>query len=253
MFVRVVPEPFTLFDTIVDPKPDLLRITFKAQPRNGKILVDVLGEYFKGRFHELFFSDEYNPDFVFDPTLYRFTPIKKHSTRSSLQKRSPVSEEDGLLTPTKYASAIPRTDRNPRTLFMYHSTNDSNAITITTNELMHLPEGVYLNDTLIDFDLMLIMENSANDIKERTHIFSSFLYRKLVAAGTAITDTSFTKMNIFEKTFIFIPINEQYIVALTRFDNISVACIGIWHSYLIHRMPSITSKVPRFRNLLHLH
>ena len=103
-------------------------------------------------------------------------------------------------------SPIPRSDPNPKLLFIYPPVG-ANYISITSNELLRLPEGVYLNDSLVDFDLRLIFDRSSEDIRVRTHIFSSFFYRKISETGFCET---LTKVNIFEKSYIFIPINEAY-------------------------------------------
>lgn len=107
---------------------------------------------------------------------------------------------------------IPRTEAKPRLLFSYPFGSPS-AISITSNELAHLPEGVYLNDSLIDFDLCYTIENLAASIRQTTHIFSSFFYRKL--SRKASTKESLTKINIFEKAYCLVPINEQYRASLS--------------------------------------
>lgn len=103
--------------------------------------------------------------------------------------------------------AIPRTDAKPRLLFSYPFGSHS-SISITSNELLHLPEGVYLNDSLIDFDLRYTVEHLPSPLHRITHIFSSFFFRKISSQRAA--SHSPTRINIFEKTYCFVPINEQY-------------------------------------------
>jgi Ulp1 family protease len=130
---------------------------------------------------------------LFRRTSARLSYIEGDDTKSISVKRVPCSP-------------IPRSDPNPKLLFIYPPIG-ANYISITSNELLRLPEGVYLNDSLVDFDLRLIFDRSSENVRIQTHIFSSFFYRKISEAGFC---EMLTKVNVFEKSFIFIPINEAY-------------------------------------------
>lgn len=138
--------------------------------------------------------------------------LLRTSTRFSLKSYAePLvdDDDDKRLVSRSLRNAMPLGDPNPRTLFAYIPENGS-AITITSNELVRLPEGVYLNDTLIDFNLKYMAEHVSPETRARTHIFSSFFYRKLKEADLINGQEVKSPVNIFEKTFIFTPINEQY-------------------------------------------
>ncbi|KAM7357797.1 sentrin-specific protease 6 veloren isoform 2-T7 [Cochliomyia hominivorax] len=101
-------------------------------------------------------------------------------------------------------------------------------IAINTEDYMCLATDQYLNDIIIDFYLKWVHDNVIPEAqKERTHIFSTFFYKRLTTLtrhthqdkdGGKLTPAqkrharvqNWTKnVNLFEKDFIVIPINEQ--------------------------------------------
>lgn len=100
-------------------------------------------------------------------------------------------------------------------------------ISINTEDFMCLATDQYLNDIIIDFYLKWIHNNVIPEAqKERTHIFSTFFYKRLTTMtrhtnhDKDVKQTAAQKrharvqnwtknVNIFEKDFIIIPINEQ--------------------------------------------
>lgn len=101
-------------------------------------------------------------------------------------------------------------------------------ISINTEDYMCLAIDQYLNDIIIDFYLKYLLSELLNDEeRNRTHVFSTFFYKRL----TTMTNNrrgsdkdpkmtasqkrharvkNWTKgVNLFEKDFIVIPINEQ--------------------------------------------
>lgn len=99
-------------------------------------------------------------------------------------------------------------------------------IAINTEDYLCLGEDQFLNDVIIDFYLKyLTLEVLSESDQHRTHVFSSYFYKRLTSphaqAGESNVPLSpaakrharvqkWTKnVNIFEKDFIIIPINEQ--------------------------------------------
>lgn len=100
-------------------------------------------------------------------------------------------------------------------------------ISINTEDYMCLAIDQYLNDVIIDFYLQyLLRERLSAEQRARTHVFSTFFYKRLTtltavrrggeqAKMTAAQKRHFrvknwTKgVNLFDKDFIIIPINEQ--------------------------------------------
>lgn len=100
-------------------------------------------------------------------------------------------------------------------------------IAINTEDYLCLGEDQFLNDVIIDFYLKyLTSEILSEEDRNRTHVFSSYFYKRLTSPhASASMDSNmpqtaagkrharvqkWTKnVNIFEKDFIVIPINEH--------------------------------------------
>nr|KAG5706870.1 hypothetical protein BaRGS_004205 [Batillaria attramentaria] len=101
-------------------------------------------------------------------------------------------------------------------------------ITITNEDLYCLNEGEFLNDVILDFYLKyLFREKLSEEDRQRTHIFSSFFYKRLMQRQSrSLQDAEDVKLtpaqrrhsrvktwtrhvDIFEKDFLLIPINEH--------------------------------------------
>lgn len=97
-------------------------------------------------------------------------------------------------------------------------------IAINTEDYLCLAEDQFLNDVIIDFYLKyLTLEVLSESDQQRTHVFSSYFYKRLTSPQPAENNVPMTpaakrharvqkwtkNVNIFEKDFIIIPINEQ--------------------------------------------
>lgn len=86
-----------------------------------------------------------------------------------------------------------------------------------------LADDTYVNDLIIDFYIQYLYERKLSPVdRERTHIFSTFFYNRLTdnRENESSKDRPAEKrhkrvkgwtrkLNIFEKDFIIIPINEK--------------------------------------------
>ena len=110
-------------------------------------------------------------------------------------------------------------------------------LSINTNDYICLGSDNYLNDVIIDFYLKYIHnELLEEDQRSKTHIFSQFFYKRLTtmtkekdpklnaAQKRHARVASWTKnVNLFEKDFVIIPINEQshWFLAIICFPNLT--------------------------------
>lgn len=192
----------------------MLRLRFKSKQFSPTIAESLLQNRFKIRAKKLTHPNEYRPDFVYDPTWHheidqfktRRYSARGNFRRSTLIKYDQDKDERDSGSKSSYRPTTPVLESRPRLLFTYPS-NGQDTVTITSNDVLRLPEGYYLNDSIIDFDLRRLYIESPASVQAQVHIFSSFFYRKLSNEGTLVN----ARINIFEKRFSFVPINEQYV------------------------------------------
>ncbi|WOL01399.1 hypothetical protein Cni_G10115 [Canna indica] len=96
---------------------------------------------------------------------------------------------------------------------------DPDAVSISKRDIDLLQPETFINDTIIDFYIKYLKNKIQPDQKHRFHFFNSFFFRKLadldkdrgnVSEGRAafLRVRKWTrKVNIFEKDYIFIPVN----------------------------------------------
>lgn len=115
----------------------------------------------------------------------------------------------------------------PSKLFVFPSTSEScDYITVSRHDLDYLVPDEFLNDTVLDFYLKYVLFRVlSEDQRSKTYIFNSFFWHKLTTKQRNAADSptrthravqqhrrvrTWTKnVNIFEKDFVVIPINEN--------------------------------------------
>ncbi|XP_059970972.1 sentrin-specific protease 6 isoform X2 [Mesoplodon densirostris] len=110
-------------------------------------------------------------------------------------------------------------------LIVYPPPPAKGGISVTNEDLHCLSEGEFLNDVIIDFYLKyLVLEKLKKEEADRIHVFSSFFYKRLNQRERrnlhettnlsiqqkrhARVKTWTRHVDIFEKDFIFVPLNE---------------------------------------------
>ncbi|XP_029942085.1 sentrin-specific protease 7b isoform X2 [Salarias fasciatus] len=113
----------------------------------------------------------------------------------------------------------------PTRLIQYPKAPCKGRITVTREDLVCLNHGEFLNDVIIDFYLKyLLLEGAGGAVAERSHVFSSFLYKQLSRGrgpgeddAPSVPDrrmrhqrvkTWTRHVDIFAKDFLFVPVNQ---------------------------------------------
>ncbi|XP_067098217.1 sentrin-specific protease 6-like isoform X2 [Osmerus mordax] len=111
-------------------------------------------------------------------------------------------------------------------LMVYPPPPAKGGITVTNEDLHCLHDGEFLNDVIIDFYLKyLVLEKLKREEAQRSHVFSSFFYKRLnQRERRSLPDTTHLPIqkrkhnrvktwtrhvDLFQKDFIFVPINES--------------------------------------------
>ncbi|WAR07187.1 SENP6-like protein [Mya arenaria] len=189
------------------------------------------------------------PEPYFEPTSKKFQRymelFKSHGKQGDegfFMELSEEEAEDVFKQTLQNAATVPQimvtvnlmkriVDHHPHPrldlLLTYPPPPEKGGISITNEDLYCLHEGEFLNDVIIDFYLKyLLLERLSPEDRARTHIFSSFFYKRLTQRirGAAIDDdpnlslqvkrharvkTWTRHVDLFKKDFIVIPINEH--------------------------------------------
>ncbi|XP_071956317.1 uncharacterized protein [Antedon mediterranea] len=124
---------------------------------------------------------------------------------------------------------------------IYPPNESKGRISVTSEDLSCLEDGEFINDVIIDFYLKyLLHEVLSEEVRERTHIFSSFFYKRLSKRVNTLSKfelgphksvperrhshvKSWTRnIDLFQKDFIVIPVNESahWYVAIVCFPGL---------------------------------
>lgn len=157
--------------------------------------------------------------------------IKQFQANEILIKSSPGPQL--LPHPTMYGSCASQGSSQEESssgpnikLLVYPAPPKTGGIPVHSADLRCLREGQFLNDVIIDFYLKyLLLERLSEEVRQRTHIFSSFFYPRLTqrlnprapgqqgltpAARRHRNVRTWTRhVDIFAKDFIVVPINQN--------------------------------------------
>lgn len=105
-------------------------------------------------------------------------------------------------------------DRKEKVYVMYPP-HELDRVLVTRKDLQVLRPGEFLNDTIVDFYLKyVIRELTPPENQHRVHLFSSFFYKRWITTTDVASRYEAVKkwsggVNLFEKDFIIVPINEH--------------------------------------------
>ncbi|XP_069371511.1 sentrin-specific protease 6 isoform X2 [Paralichthys olivaceus] len=164
------------------------------------------------------------------PKITQVTPVSKVSqvtmpvrTRMATRQHSSTyfEDEDEDMTDLQPTFSGPIIK-----LMVYPPPPAKGGISVTNEDLHCLNDGEFLNDVIIDFYLnYLVLEKLKKEDAQRSHVFSSFFYKRLNQRERRnVPDTTnmpiqkrkhnrvktWTRhVDLFQKDFIFVPINES--------------------------------------------
>lgn len=148
-------------------------------------------------------------------------PLQVRTRMATRQQSSSfLEDEDGDMTDLQPTFSGPVIK-----LMVYPPPPAKGGISVTNEDLHCLNDGEFLNDVIIDFYLKyLVLEKLKKEDAQRIHVFSSFFYKRLNqrerrnvsdAANLPIhrrkhnrVKTWTRHVDLFQKDFIFVPINE---------------------------------------------
>uniref|UniRef100_A0AAY4BI14 Ubiquitin-like protease family profile domain-containing protein n=1 Tax=Denticeps clupeoides TaxID=299321 RepID=A0AAY4BI14_9TELE len=149
----------------------------------------------------------------------------------------------------------------PRRLIQYPPPPSKGGITVTTEDLECLKRGEFLNDVIIDFYLkFLLQEKASQEMKDRSHIFSSFFYKQLTrkdtsnegaAQGSSLyrrhqrVRTWTRHVDLFNKDFIFVPVNQEIFCPVSPVNGLPLQC---WKDIAFPLIPSSIAGTIRCEN-----
>ncbi|KAK9070300.1 hypothetical protein SSX86_010700 [Deinandra increscens subsp. villosa] len=138
-----------------------------------------------------------------------------------------LESEDTLLSSSRY---LPIFDR-PFEEVVYPK-GDADAVSISQRDFDLLQPSTFVNDTIIDFYIKYLKNKINPDENRRFHFFNSFFFRKLADPDKDPLDASkgavayqrvkkwTRKVNLFEKDYVFIPVNYNYHWSLIVFCHL---------------------------------
>uniref|UniRef100_A0A1A7YVN1 Sentrin-specific protease 6 n=1 Tax=Iconisemion striatum TaxID=60296 RepID=A0A1A7YVN1_9TELE len=183
-------------------------------------------------------------------------------TRMATRQRtsSYFEEEDENMTDLQPAFTGPI-----EKLMVYPPPPAKGGITVTNEDLHCLNDGEFLNDVIIDFYLKyLVLERLKKEDAQRIHVFSSFFYKRLNQrerrTGPDANNLPIQKrkhnrvktwtrhVDLFQKDFIFVPINESahWYLAVICFPGLEGPVFE--KNPLYHSPMSISSPVPALQS-----
>ncbi|XP_073262021.1 probable ubiquitin-like-specific protease 2B isoform X3 [Populus alba] len=145
----------------------------------------------------------------------RYKDIWNVTSESDLKKDGNASfGHNGMFTSKPYFPVIHETFEE-----VIYPKGDPDAVSISKRDVELLNPETFINDTIIDFYIQYLKNKIQPDDRQRFHFFNSFFFRKLADLDKGPSNACegriafqrvrkwTRKLNIFEKDYIFIPVN----------------------------------------------
>ncbi|KAJ6734385.1 UBIQUITIN-LIKE-SPECIFIC PROTEASE 2A-RELATED [Salix purpurea] len=145
----------------------------------------------------------------------RYKDIWNFTSEFDLEKdRNVSSGHNGMFTSNPYFPVVHETFEE-----VVYPKGDPDAVSISKRDVDLLRPETFINDTIIDFYIQYLKNKIQPDDRQRFHFFNSFFFRKLADLDKGPSNACegriafqrvckwTRKLNIFEKDYIFIPVN----------------------------------------------
>ncbi|XP_011043058.1 PREDICTED: probable ubiquitin-like-specific protease 2B isoform X7 [Populus euphratica] len=145
----------------------------------------------------------------------RYKDIWNVTSQSDLEKDGNASfGHNGMFTSKPYFPVIHETFKE-----VIYPKGDPDAVSISKRDVELLQPETFINDTIIDFYIQYLKNKIQPDDRQRFHFFNSFFFRKLADLDKGPSNACegriafqrvrkwTRKLNVFEKDYIFIPVN----------------------------------------------
>ncbi|KAI8583744.1 hypothetical protein K450DRAFT_196016 [Umbelopsis ramanniana AG] len=148
-------------------------------------------------------------------------PLFTNKRTHDAHKEANLPEDNTSKEETLSQAVLPENTGADETLFVYPFTGYG-GITVSKADEARLDDGEFLNDNIIDFYMKWILDQLHNrdpELAKQVHIFNSFFYKRLTQRNrnSRKEETVYdrvkkwtAKMNLFDKSYVFIPINENW-------------------------------------------
>lgn len=131
------------------------------------------------------------------------SPLPPSSSGYRILSTNSPSSSDAI------AGAIPPAIPSKVEVLFIYPEHGVGPVTLTNVDAARLEPGVFLNDSLIDFDLRYQYENLSDELRGRVLILSSFFFRRILDEGAPGVRSWTEELKLFDKDYIFVPICEH--------------------------------------------
>lgn len=160
------------------------------------------------------------PYTTYEPEVSENTEKNEMEAEDSLTPQKNVTVSEEIKSRKSYSRTAIRKQNTERNLnwpsHFLMKFNDGKSMDISKHDMDCLYESQFLNDVIINFYLKYFLQNSPQETRDRTHLFNTFFfqqltkkneYGKVIGFDTVRKWTS--KVNLFTKDFVIIPINKN--------------------------------------------
>ncbi|KAF9046438.1 hypothetical protein BJ165DRAFT_1163354 [Panaeolus papilionaceus] len=202
-------------DTEPEPQTDVIGLSSSDKVARLQSLRNSNGEPLHPRPNLSRKLQRYTPDTELPATKKAQTPAPTSVSTGPPVRRS--TRNSAISAPPQDSPDKPTEVLEPDKVILSYPQGVPGAVNVTNADLARLRPGEFLNDTLIEVGLKLWLkdvEEQDPELASQIHIFNSFFYKKFNQQkkgqqGYDNVKKWTSKLDIFQKKYIIVPINEN--------------------------------------------